>query len=300
MIYWGHRLGSLVCPRLPVWLCYAIASLVSPMVFYVWKAKRENAIRNMAQVLGPGADPVEARKLALRSFVNYGKYMVDMLRGEGRLRDAERGLVVEGWEHFLEVQQKGKGLIFVGAHIGNWDLAAALLARRGFPVYVIAEPLHPPRWDALVQRARAAIGIGVIPMGQALLRSLRLLRDGQILAFLVDRPLEDQGVVVEFFGQQTRVPGGAAALALRSGAGVLGTYIVRAGNAYVAGISSEISVPATGNSRDDLQALTQRIFTWLEQVIRQHPDQWFMFRAMWPADTQPLARSQGGGAASLP
>jgi KDO2-lipid IV(A) lauroyltransferase len=248
----------------------------------VWRSKRDNAIRNMMQVLGPDATPQEARALALRSFVNYGKYMMDMLRLEGRLRDAENGVTVEGWEHFLEASGKGKGLIFVGGHIGNSDLAAAILARRGFPVNVIAEPLKPPKWDNLVQQARAAVGLKVIPMGQAVLRSMRVLRENQILAILIDRPLSDQGVAVNFFGRETQVPAGAASLALRSGASVLGGCIVRAGNAYVAQISPEISAPMTGDPKEDLAALTQGIFSWLEQVIRRYPDQWFMFRAMWP------------------
>jgi KDO2-lipid IV(A) lauroyltransferase len=78
-----------------------------------------------------------------------------------------------------------------------------------------------------------------------------------------------------------QVPPGAAALALRSNANILGAYIVRSGKGYVARISPLISAPTTGDDRLDLESLTQAIFDWLEQVIRQYPDQWFMFRPMW-------------------
>ena len=297
MIYWLHRFGAVASRIAPLWFAYGVATIGAPIVFRFWHSKREYAIRNMMQVLGSEATPEAARALALRPFVHYGNYMMDMLRLEGRLRDAEDGVTVTGWEHFVEASGKGKGLIFVAGHIGNSDLAAAILARRGFPVNVIAEPLRPPRWDNLVQQARAAVGMKVIPMGQAVMRALRVLREDQILAILIDRPLTDQGVQVNFFGRETQVPGGAAALALRSGASVLGAYIVRAGNAYVAQISPEISVPNTGDPKQDLAALTQGIFTWLEQVIRSYPDQWFMFRPMWP---EPGANAVLSDAKELP
>ena len=173
-------------------------------------------------------------------------------------------------------------MIFVGGHIGNSDLAAAILAGRGFPVHVIAEPLQPPRWDALVQAARRAVGLKVIPLGSNALRFLRVLREKEILAFLIDRP-EEEGVTVRFFGRTTTVPAGAAALALRANASILGAYIVRSGNDWVAHISPAIPQPETGDPGRDLEALMQSLFDWLEHVIRQHPDQWFMFRQMWPA-----------------
>jgi KDO2-lipid IV(A) lauroyltransferase len=283
MIYWLHRLGAPLCRALPLWLSHALVSALAPVVFALWREKQEYAIRNMLQVLGPTADPKEARRLAARSFRNFGIYLVDMLRLEdSRVSDINRQLTLNGWEHFTTALAKGQGLIFVGGHIGNSDLAAAILAKRGFPVNVITDVLSPPRWDSLVRQAREALGLRVLPVSSAMLRAVRALRDRQILAFLIDRPMENQGVFVEFFGRRTLVPGGAAALALRSGASVLGAYVVRSGNSYVAHISPEIPPPATGDDLRDLEALTQHLFSWLEQVIRQYPDQWFMFRPMWP------------------
>lgn len=285
MIYWVHRLLTPPARWVPPAFSYAIASIIAWVGFVFWREKRENAIRNMARVLGPDADPAEVRRLARRGFINYTKYMVDMLRlPDVRLADIEGRLTISGWENFLEENARGTGLIFVGGHIGNSDLAAAVLAGRGFPVHVIAEPLHPPRWDDLVQAARTAVGLRVIPLGSSAFAILRVLRQKEILAFLIDRPVDDEGVQVTFFGRKTWVPAGAAALALRSNARILGAYIVRSGNSYVANISPAITAPATGDSRRDLEALTQAIFDWLERVIRQYPDQWFMFRPMWPTE----------------
>jgi lauroyl/myristoyl acyltransferase len=287
MVYWLHRLVAPLTRWAPLWFAYAVASLIGWCAFFLYPDKRGNAVRNMASVLGSEADPGMIRRLAHRAFVNYAKYLVDMMRLTGiSLEDLERQVTVTGWENFLEARDTGAGLIFIGGHIGNSDLAAAILAGRGFPVNVIAEPLHPPRWDAVVQAARRAVGLKVIPLGSNARRFLRVLREKEILAFLIDRP-EDEGVSVRFFGRTTTVPAGAAALALRSNAGILGAYIVRSGNQWVAHISPAIPRPETGDPGRDLEALMQSLFDWLEHVIRQHPDQWFMFRPMWPEQRNP-------------
>jgi len=283
MIYWLHRLGAPIARLTPLWLSYPIASLFGFIAFYVWPRGRQNAIANMARVLDVPPTSGEPRRLARRAFSNYAKYMLDMLRLTGiKPESVERQLVLTGWETFVEAHGEGTGLIFVGGHIGNSDLAAAILAGRGFPVHVIAEPLQPPRWDELVQTAREAVGLHVIPLGSHAMRFLRVLREKEILAFLIDRPVADEGVPVKFFGLTTRVPAGAAALALRTNAQILGAYIVRSGDKYVAEISP-IDVPDGTQRTDDPQALTQALFDWLERVIRKYPDQWFMFRPMWPS-----------------
>jgi KDO2-lipid IV(A) lauroyltransferase len=249
--------------------------------------KRANTVRNMERVLGPDASWWRVRLLAHRGFVNYAKYLVDMARLTGvGLAELERQVTIDGWENFLEARDEGGGLIFIGGHFGNSDLAAAILAGRGFPVNVIAEPLEPPRWDALVQAARRAVGLKVIPLTSNAMQFIRVLRQQEILALLIDRP-EEEGVTVRFFGRTTIVPAGAAALALRANARILGAYLVRSGNQWVGHISPEIPQPETGDPRRDLEALMQSLFDWLEQAIRQHPDQWFMFRPMWPDRLQP-------------
>jgi phosphatidylinositol dimannoside acyltransferase len=288
MIYWLHLAGRRLAGWLPLALSYRLAATGAVGVYWLWPEKRRNAVANFRYVLGPGQPPDAAARLARATFANYGRYAVDMLRLSGwQIKDIERRLVVHGIEHVEAAMAQGRGVMFVGGHIGNSDIGAAILAGRGYPVHVIAETLRPPRWNALVQETRRLSGMQVIAVESGTRDILRVLRRNEVLAFLVDRPMHRQGdgVPVEFFGAWTRVPGGAATLALRTGAGLIAACVVRSGSGYAVHISPPLAAERSSDLQADIQRLTQAVMHALEGFIRQYPDQWFMFRPMWPTPT---------------
>jgi KDO2-lipid IV(A) lauroyltransferase len=285
MIYWLHLLARRLALAMPLSTGYRVASLIAVLVYFTWHEKRRNAVRNLGQVLGPRRSPARARRLARLAFQNYGRYLVDMLRLSGwQLKEVERRIAVSGVEHVEEALARGKGLIFVGGHLGNSDLGGAWLAGRGYPVHVIAETLQPQRWNDLVQETRRLTGMNVIATNEGVREILRVLRRNEVLAFLVDRPThrEGEGVPVCFFDAWTRVPAGAATLALRTGASLIAACVVRDADGYVVRVSPLLEIERSGDLQADIQRLTQRIMSALEEFIGQYPEQWFMFRAMWP------------------
>ncbi len=292
MIYWLHLLGRYLARVIPLPVSYRLAALGAPLVFLVWGSKRRNAVANVVQMLGPDQPPGAARRLALAAFCNYGRYLVDMLRLSGaEVKRVEQRLTVLGMEHVDAALALGKGAIFVGGHVGNSDLGAAVLGGRGYPVTIIAETLRPPRWNALVQRTRHEAGINTIPPEGSIRAMLDTLRRNEVLALLIDRPTHQQGegVPVCFFGAWTRVPGGVATLALRSGAPIVPACVFRKGQGWVIHVNPPLLGQRTASLQADVQRLTQQVMDAMEVFIRQHPDQWFMFRAMWPASTgQPV------------
>jgi KDO2-lipid IV(A) lauroyltransferase len=119
-------------------------------------------------------------------------------------------------------------------------------------------------------------------MGQAARGVLRALRQNEMLAILVDQPDDEDWVEVKFFGEPAHFPGGAATLALRTGARVIPGGLVRVGERKFLGfIDGHIRFQPTGNREADIQALTQCIVSSLENWIRRYPDQYYMFRRLW-------------------
>ncbi len=287
MTYWVLRVARTLSQSVPLRLCYAVAALLSDLAWFMLPVQRENAIDNMARVLGRDRDDSEVRRKAKASFRYYGMYMVDFLRLPA-LTDAELDARFRffGWEHIDNALEAGKGVIFISAHVGNWDLAAAALARRGYPVNVVAESFHPKKLNDLVQGHREGQGMKVIPLENPARRVLTVLRRNEILGLLIDRPSPEAGVLVRFFGGLTEVPAGAALLALKTGARLVSGVLIRNSDyTYTGFVTSHFDVELTGDLATDVGLLSQRIMDTMEGFIRQYPEQWFIFRPMWPKDS---------------
>jgi KDO2-lipid IV(A) lauroyltransferase len=239
----------------------------------------------------------EARRLTRAAFANYARYMVDLVRLPHVAFDELTSVIrVEGWDNVERAYEYGKGVVFATGHIGNWDLAGAAFVARGHPVSALVETLQPPRWNERVQQTRKAAGVKAIPIESGVRDMLAALRRREGLAVLVDRPVAaPDGVPVTFFGRPTRVPGGAATLALRTGSPVVPAALVRDDRG---GYLAHIGPPIIGDRGDDASTLMQHIMSWLEGIIRRYPDQWFMFRQMWPA-AEPGSSSGSGMAQRL-
>ncbi len=225
--------------------------------------------------------------MARRSLVNYCKYLTDFVRFPSLPAPVliEQVLGAERFAELDRVMARGKGAIIVCTHFGNWDLGAGATAARGFPLTVLAETFADPRLDEMVVGARKRLGMEVIKIEKAGPSLVRTLQRNGLLALLIDRPTPGEGVTVQFFGSDVEVPAGPARLALRTGAAVVPVAFARvAPGAPTVTTLAEFLPPhtPTGDQAADVTAITQAIMSAHEAFIRRHPDQWYMFREMWP------------------
>ncbi len=287
LVSYGPFLGLIsLAQRLPLRVTYGIASLVGDVLFLLWRRGRANAIDNMRQVLGPGATDLEVRRTAQRSFRNYMKVLVDFVRlPRTSDKEVESRVQGEGWEHLDRALEGGKGALLVGTHLGSWDLAGLALAARGRELYVVAERQKPSWLDRVARDWREARGIHLVFMERTLKPLFGALARNQLVAIVVDRPLpKGEGVTVEFFGQMIPWPSGPAALALRTGAPVIIGYLVRTSHGHFQGeFLPPLEFQPSGDKFEDRRRLSQEIVTLQEELIRRYPDQWYMFRRMWPS-----------------
>jgi KDO2-lipid IV(A) lauroyltransferase len=286
VIYWAHLVGSWLMRFVPVRLVYWILDWATPLFLaFFARAHFERAAANMRQVVGPNASEHTVRGLTRAAFTNYARYMVDLLRlPYVDTTQLAKNVAIHGWDNVEAAFAQGLGVVIVTGHIGSWDLAGAAFVGMGRNIGVLTDTLKPPRWNERVQRIRNHVGMRAIPIESGVREMLATLRRHEGLAVLVDKPLSSDGVPVCFFGRTTRVPSGAATLALRTGSPVLPAVLLHdpAGLGYVAYIGEPIPTRRAQRSPSDVQELTQRVMVWLEGIIREYPDQWYMFRSMWP------------------
>jgi len=287
IVYWLALCLLFLTQHLPLKFCYWVGSIVGDLVYIFWPKGRSNVLDNVRHVLGTEASEKEIKNTARRCFRNYLKLLVDFARMP-RTDPAtiEAKLKSNGWENLDEAFQHGKGVIVVASHMGSWEVAGLAMASRGYPLNAVSESLGNERINRLGVEFRARLGIELIPMEYALKRVFRALRRNEAVGLVTDRPLPpDEGTPVEFFGQRITWPAGPAVLALRTGAKIVTGYLARnADDDYIGEIFPALQFEATGDAGADVQRLTQQIVRIQEDLIRRFPDQWYMFRRMWPEE----------------
>ncbi|MBF6614085.1 MAG: lysophospholipid acyltransferase family protein [Chloroflexi bacterium] len=287
--YWTFRLVSYVTGKLPLRFSYWAGAVVGDVVYLTWKQHSANAVSNMRRVMGDSADWKLVKETARDSFRNYAKTLVDFLRypylDSGDIRRAIP--LQHGWENLEKARSKGKGVIVISGHIGNWDMAGALLGSRGLPLHAVADSFEPKRMDDLINGTRERSGINIIKMETNSLKQIfTALKHNEIVMLLFDRPQPNEGVPVQFFGETAWLPTGPAAIALKTRSAIVVGYCTRKpGNKTFYGAFEppiDYEPLLTGDKERDIQIITQEIVTRMEGVIRHYPDQWYMFRQMWP------------------
>jgi KDO2-lipid IV(A) lauroyltransferase len=114
---------------------------------------------------------------------------------------------------------------------------------------------------------------------------VRALKAGVVVGLVSDRDLVGNGVEVTFFGEKTTLPGGAATLALRTGAVLLPVVVYSGpGNWHTGVVHPPLDTTRSGSLRADVARLTQELATCFEEFIRRHPEQWHLYQANWPSD----------------
>ena len=253
---------------------------------FVSRSKMAMLERHMGRVLGPDAN---ARRAARRAFASYGRYWAEVfwIRPR-RLDQVFRTFDVTGWP---ALNAGSRGIVIALPHLGNWEIAGARAAREGLRPLAVAEALPNRRlvdWFIDV-RTRMGIEVVIAEEGAAVTKQLiRHLRSGGTVALVADRDLGGRGVPVDFFGEQTTLPAGPAALAERTGAAFLtiGT-LFKKGAGYRMEIQEEIEIPDLPSREERIAAATQALAHRFEDIIRRAPEQWHLLQPNWPSDREP-------------
>jgi phosphatidylinositol dimannoside acyltransferase len=284
---WALKAGIQLSNVLPRPAAYAVARFAADLAYSQRHGARADVQDNMRHVMGPDA-PQEAVDAAAReAFRNVARYYVDLIRVPrmNLQRMIGKQVRLHGFERLKSRLDSGRGVIVATAHFGNMELAVQVGALLGLPSLVLAEPLQPPAFADLMHRLRSAYNVHYEDVGyHAVAESLRHLRSGGLLAIACDRDIQHKGRQVEFFGVETRMPTGAAEIALRTGADLMPGYCRRAEDGgFDIYFEEPLELTTTGNASEDAVVNTRKLLQRAEAWISADPGQWMPLERIWPA-----------------
>lgn len=284
-LYGWYRTGSWLATHLPRSVGYGIASALGTGQYYLSHHDRAAVERNLTAIFGPKHPAIPATARAV--FINFAKYLVDFFRlDEVDGTFLQRRVTMVGQEHLDHALSQGRGVIILSAHLGNYELGAAVMAAAGYPVNVIVLSHQDPKIDAFFVRRRSACRVRAISVGMALRQGFLCLRRNELLGILADRDFFNNGVRLQFLGREIGVPKGPALFSLRTGAPLVPAFLIRdPGQRFRMVFEPMIEPNPSGNEADDVPRMMRASLNVLEHYIRQYPSQWYLFRDFW--DTSP-------------
>ena len=264
--------------RLPRAWAYALAIVVARVAVLFARPARRRLEENLRAAL-PEATPRELRRVSWLNFRNHSKAYADLMRlPSARVSDLRSLLKVRGEEHLEAALKLGKGVLVISAHMGSWEIAAAIWSATIAPVSLFAEVLEPVAMYEWYKTTRARLGISVLPLSLAgLRRVMEALDAGEMVVTAIDRDILGSGLVLDFLGRPARIPTGPALLALRKGTPLLPVTVYRLpDDTYQAvGYEPVIATPS-GDPEADVRRVTEDLVRKMEEIVRDHPEQWHM------------------------
>ena len=274
---------------LPSSVAYLAGERLGTLAYYLDRKHRTIAQENLRRAFDGELSSYAIGQLVRSTFVNLGLTLVETCRIPKIDRENfQRFVRIEGYEHFTKAKNRGKGVIYITAHLGSWELLPLASSMMGEPLYIVARPLDNRYLDRTINGLRASWGTKVLAKKQAMPTLVRALHRGESIGILIDQNITwREGVFVDFFGHPACTALAPALLALRTDASVLPAAIFRRGrDRHTIVVGEEISLIKTGRLETDLVANTAAFTKAIEAFVRREPAQWLWVHRRWK--TQPL------------
>jgi len=190
-------------------------------------------------------------------------------------------------------------LVIVTAHLANWEYAGSMIADCGIPFRTLAKRMKDAGLEEAIGSLRASHNVLVLHNDESPRHILTHIRTKGPVSFLVDQDLPDfDGVFVDFFGRPAYTSVAPANLARACGGLIVTMFITRDGEGFRWQIGTPYPVDKTDDRKKDIAQATQRWSREIEDVIRQHPQEWVWMHRRWRTTPEKLARKRAAANSS--
>lgn len=269
---------------LPAVLANKLAGVFAWGVYRTTPRWRSIAHRNLEMAM-PELAVEDRHRIIGETYGNLGRVLLTLARMP-KLTPANISELIayDGFEHFQGALAKGKGVLFLTAHLGNWELSAAAHALFGNPMHIMVRPLDNPLLDRWLTARRTMCGNRAIPKVEATRAVLRALKRNEAVGILADQNAAgDDGVFVNVFGIQASATSGVAKIAMKTGAVVIPGFAVwdERSSKYKLKFYPPLEMASSGDAGADVIENTQRCQAAIERAVREYPGQWLWIHRRW-------------------
>ncbi len=266
-----HRMARGICAGL------AAAS------YRLWPRLRRVGLFNLSLAY-PDWSSRQRRRLLFASFQNFGRMLADFAHFPRWNRgNIEHLIIYDGFENYAQARELGKGILFLTAHFGNWELGSFAHGVYGYPVNFVVRPLDNPLMDKLINHYRCLSGGKAIDKGDFARQVLSAFRQGEAVGILMDQNMmPGEGAFVDFFGRPACTTTGPARIARKTGVPIVLALVIWDSKLKKHRLRFEaVEWIKREDPEEEVLANTAHFTRLIEEYARRHPDQWLWVHRRW-------------------
>ncbi len=190
-----------------------------------------------------------------------------------------------------DVLSRGRGVVYVSAHCGNWELMARALVRYGYPVNTIGKKSYDRRFTRQIDRFRREGAVHTLWRGEPdlLKRMTMVLRQGKLMGLIIDQDTKVPGVFVPFFKKPAHTPTAAALVARKASAPIVTGFSHRLPQGGYRIVVTEYVPSGLAESEEAILEDTRQLTARIEAHVREHPKEWVWMHKRWKTRPAPPA-----------
>jgi KDO2-lipid IV(A) lauroyltransferase len=288
MRYWLEYLPVWLIAQTLRWLprpvARAAAGGIAMLVYRLHPRLRRVGARNL-ELAFPEKSPEEREQILKGVYRSLGRLLAEVPKfPEYTLENVDRIAVYDGLENYLAARDRGKGVLFMTAHLGGWEIGSFVHSLHGHWLNIVARKLDNPLLDRWVLQLRSLHGNKIHDKDEYARGLLAAMKRGETVGALMDTNMTPpQGVFVNYFGRPACTAAGIARVAMHTGAAVVPAFTLwdEALGKYRIRFEAAIPLVCTGDDDADVAANTQNYTSAIERAVRAHPDQWLWVHRRW-------------------
>jgi len=270
--------------RLPRPLARAFGCSIGTLFYWLHPRLRRVGLRNLAMAY-PEKTLDERQQVLKRVYVSLGRLLAEVPKfPDYTLENVDSIAIYDGLENYLAARDRGKGVLFMTAHLGGWEIGSFVHSLHGHGLNIVVRDLDNPLLNRWVKQLRELHGNKTHDKDDYARGLIAAMRRGETVGALMDTNMTPpQGVFVDFFGVPACTAVGIARVAMHTGAAVVPAFTIwdEAQGKYRIRFEPAIPTVSTGDADADAVANTQNYTAAIEQAVRAHPDQWLWVHRRW-------------------
>jgi KDO2-lipid IV(A) lauroyltransferase len=245
---------------------------------------RQVGMRNLAMAF-PEKSEAERARILRGEFASLGRQLAEVCHFPQYTREnVEQVVVYDGLENYEQAHAGGKGVLFLTAHFGGWELSAFTHSLHGHWMHVVVRAMDNVYLDRLIRQYRTMHSNQIVEKDDFVRGLLAAMKAGEVVGILMDTNMTPpQGIFVDFFGIPACTASGLARIALRTDAAVVPTFTIWDAELkkYRLRFDPAVELERTGDLEADIQANTQKFTSIIEGYARKYPEQWLWVHRRW-------------------